>query len=126
LLAGFHLYELDKQLSRRKGVRYLRFMHDLLILTQTRWQLKRAVAEMNQWFEKAGLQQHPDKTFIGRIERGFDWLGYQFNESGLVRPAQKSTMKFTLNIRRLRLGAPTFGMSKPAGASCQQISCASG
>jgi hypothetical protein len=53
LLEGFHLFELDKQLSRRKGLRYLRFMDDLLILTRTRWQLKRAVAEMNQWFEQA-------------------------------------------------------------------------
>jgi hypothetical protein len=79
---------------RRKDVRYLRFMDDLLILTQTRWQLKRAVAEMNQWFERAGLEQHPErrffcsckngidaipgnKTFIGRIERGFDWLVFR-------------------------------------------------
>jgi len=23
------------------------------------------------------LEKHPDKTFIGRIERGFDFLGYR-------------------------------------------------
>lgn len=28
------------------------------------------------------LEKHPDKMFIGRIERGFDFLGYH---SGLAR-----------------------------------------
>ncbi|MGB2612322.1 MAG: hypothetical protein WBC80_25380, partial [Isosphaeraceae bacterium] len=27
--------------------------------------------------------QHPDKTFIGRISRGFDFLGYTFTPAGL-------------------------------------------
>ncbi len=26
---------------------------------------------------------HPDKTFIGPIERGFDFLGYHFGPEGL-------------------------------------------
>ena len=29
------------------------------------------------------VQQHPDKTFIGRIAKGFDFLGYQFDENGV-------------------------------------------
>ena len=24
------------------------------------------------------LEKHPDKTFIGRVEKGFDFLGYHF------------------------------------------------
>ena len=34
---------------------------------------------------------HPDKTFIGRIERGFDFLGYYFSRAGLT------VVKKTLN-----------------------------
>ena len=30
------------------------------------------------------LEKHPDKTFIGRIERGFDFLGYHFSRAGLT------------------------------------------
>ena len=59
-------------------------MDDLIILTRTPWQLKRAVATMNQWFADAGLEQHPDKTFIGRLNHGFDWLGYRFNKFGIL------------------------------------------
>ncbi len=29
------------------------------------------------------LEKHPDKTFIGRIEKGFDFLGYHFSPEGL-------------------------------------------
>jgi len=76
-------------------------MDDLLILTQTRWQLKRAVASMNRWFEQAGLQQHPDKTFIGRLEKGFDWLGYHFDAGGFIRVAAKIQVKFQMNLHRL-------------------------
>jgi hypothetical protein len=30
------------------------------------------------------LEKHPDKTFIGRIERGFDFLGYHFTADSLT------------------------------------------
>ena len=29
------------------------------------------------------MEKHPDKTFIGRISRGFDFLGYWFSPAGL-------------------------------------------
>ncbi len=29
------------------------------------------------------MAKHPDKTFIGRIEKGFDFLGYHFGPDGL-------------------------------------------
>ncbi len=29
------------------------------------------------------LLKHPDKTFIGRIEKGFDFLRYRFGPEGL-------------------------------------------
>jgi len=101
LLAGFHLYELDRQLARRKGVRYLRFMDDLLILTRSHSQLRRAVASMNRWFAQAGLVQHPDKTFIGRIERGFDWLGYHLASRGVVAVATSALANMLEQVCRL-------------------------
>jgi len=34
------------------------------------------------------MATHPDKTFIGRVERGFEFLGYQLTPQGLsVAPA---------------------------------------
>ena len=35
-------------------------------------------------YKNLRLQKHPDKTFIGRIEKGFDWLGYHLSPAGLT------------------------------------------
>ncbi len=38
---------------------------------------------VNQVLGSLKLEKHPDKTFIGRIERGFDFLGYHFRPNRL-------------------------------------------
>ena len=58
-------------------------MDDWVILSPTRWKLKKAIRAGNQCLEAMQVRQHPDKTFVGRVERGFDFLGYQFDEMGL-------------------------------------------
>ena len=40
-----------------------------------------------------GLAKHPEKTFIGRIEKGFDWLGYHISRAG-VRVATTALQHF--------------------------------
>ena len=47
-----------------------------------------------------GLLKHPDKTFIGRIERGFDFLGYHFGPDGLS-VAKKTVENFVARAIRL-------------------------
>ncbi len=39
--------------------------------------------QVNGMLGSLGLEKHPDKTFIGRIKRGFDFLGYHFGPDGL-------------------------------------------
>ena len=46
------------------------------------------------------LEKHPDKTFIGRIERGFDFLGYHFSPEGLT-VAEKTIEQFVERALRL-------------------------
>ena len=43
---------------------------------------------------------NPDKTFIGRIERGFDFLGYHFGPAGLA-VARETIRKFVERALRL-------------------------
>jgi hypothetical protein len=42
-----------------------------------RWKLRRAVKIVNQTLAALGLEKHPEKTFVGRVEKGFDFLGYR-------------------------------------------------
>lgn len=81
-------------------VYYVRYMDDILVLTKTRWHLRRAVRILNQTFAELKLAQHPDKTFIGRIEKGFDFLGYHFTREGLT-VGRKTLEKFAGRLARL-------------------------
>ena len=82
LLGAFFLAELDEVLERR-DLFYVRYMDDVLILSKRRWTLRRAIKRLNSTFKALRLIKHPDKTFIGRIEKGFDFLGYHFSRAGL-------------------------------------------
>ena len=46
------------------------------------------------------LEKHPDKTFIGRIERGFDFLGCHFSPSALT-VVKKTITNFIEKASRL-------------------------
>jgi hypothetical protein len=67
----------------KTGLFYVRFMDDWIVLSPNRWKLKKAVQIVNQTINELKVEKHPDKTFIGRIAKGFDFLGYRFKSLGL-------------------------------------------
>ena len=52
---------------------------------------------MNRIFDELGLSKAEDKTFIGKIERGFDFLGFYFTREGMS-VSKKSVRKFAENV----------------------------
>lgn len=80
-----------------KHVFYRRYMDDIIVLSSSRWKLRKAIKMVNQHFEKLKLKPHPDKTTIGRIKNGFDFLGYQFGKEKIT--VSKRTLQN--HIRRL-------------------------
>ncbi len=92
LLGAFYLMELDQEMAKL-DVKYFRYLDDVLILASTRWRLRKAIRVLNQTFNKLKLEQHPGKTLIGRVERGFDFLGYHFRPFVLY-PAAKTLEHF--------------------------------
>jgi RNA-directed DNA polymerase len=84
LIGAFHLHGLDVEMTRQhRGCFYIRYMDDILILAPSRWRLRRAIAAVKRHLDGLGLELHPDKTSIGPIARGFDFLGYHHDRSGL-------------------------------------------
>lgn len=75
-------------------------MDDILILAPTRWKLRRAVKTLNEILNTLKLEKHPDKTFVGRIEKGFDFLGYHISPQGLGL-ARKTVENFLARAVRL-------------------------
>ncbi len=52
---------------------------------------------MNRILEQLRLSKAEDKTFIGKVEKGFDFLGFYFTKEGLS-VSKKSVRKFAKNI----------------------------
>jgi RNA-directed DNA polymerase len=96
IISSFYLVELDKEMEG-KNVYYRRYMDDIIVLSPSRWKLRKAIKTVNQHFEKLKLKQHPDKTTIGRINNRFDFLGYQFGQAKIT--VSKRTLQN--HIRRL-------------------------
>jgi RNA-directed DNA polymerase len=99
LLGAFYLLDLDREMEKM-DVKYFRYMDDVLILAPTRWKLKRAIQVLSQTFNELKLEKHPEKTSIGKIERGFDFLGYHFSPKGLSL-AKKTAENFLARALRL-------------------------
>jgi hypothetical protein len=72
----------------------------LIVLAKTRWHLRKAVRTVNQHFHQLKVEQAPDKTFIGKISKGFDFLGYHFDGKQLT-VAAKTVEKHVLHYRQL-------------------------
>ncbi len=68
LMGGFYLRRLDER-SEKLPVFYIRYMDDILMMSEKRHQLRKGVRAARREFESLKLAIHPDKTFIGRKER---------------------------------------------------------
>jgi len=99
LMGAFFLHSLDRRMQALP-VFYVRFMGDVLLLARTRWKLRRAVALLNATLDERGLEKHPGKTTIGRIARGFDFLGYHFSP-GRLTLARQTLLNFGCRLTRL-------------------------
>ena len=65
LVGAFFLHDLDTALER-PGFFHVRFMDHILVLTPTRWKLRRAVRLVTEVLGALGLEKHPGKTFTGK------------------------------------------------------------
>jgi hypothetical protein len=94
-------------------------MDAIFVLAPTRWKLRKAVNVVNQVLASLQLDKHPDKTFIGRIVKGFDFLGYPFSPDRLT-VAQKTLANFVARVHQLYEQEPGEGGSARLGDYVQR------
>ena len=83
-------------------------MDDWVVMAITRWRLRRAIKAVNEVMATLRVVKHRDKTFIGRIARGFDFLGYWFSDRSLS-VAAKTVGRMVEKVGRLyEQGADDF------------------
>jgi len=79
--------------------------------------LRRVVRKVNRILTGLKLEKAEDKTFIGKIERGFDFLGYHFSPDGLSL-AEKTVHNFA---ERLSLRCYASGQKSGLSCGCKEI-----
>lgn len=82
ILAAIYLSNIDNHLNSMHGIKYYRYVDDVLIFCKFS-ESKKISEQVIRMFRKIGLKVHdpnkvPEKSSIGSIVNGFDYLGYQF------------------------------------------------
>jgi len=101
LMGALHLWLVDNYFATQEKIYYARYMDDFLILTPTRWSLRRQVKQLNRYLNQFGFEKHPEKTFIGRIAKGFDWMGAWLTDAGVTDIAPRAKANHQEKLRRL-------------------------
>jgi len=96
LMGALYLKQLDDRMEKT-GLFYARFMDDWIVIAPSRWKLRAAVRIVNKTLNILRIEKHPDKTFIGRVERGFNFLGY-FMKPGLLTVSSETVKRFAERI----------------------------
>ena len=77
---------------------FLRYLDDRAIFTRNSWMLRRVVRKWNGILSGLKPEKAEDQTFIGKIERGFDFPGNHFSPDG-SSPAEKTAHNFAERLR---------------------------
>ena len=100
LLGAIALKPLDDALEKL-SLFYCRYVDDWCFLASTKRQLRKAIKIMHRILNTLHFKTHPDKTFIGKTEKGFSFLGYQIHNIGLGI-AQQSIENYQVRRQRLQ------------------------
>ena len=110
---------------KKTGFVYARYMDDLIVLTKTKSQLRRVIKITYKSIESYNYKLHTnEKTFIGKISKGFDYCGLHLNYKK-VTLSESCVSKFKNNISGLyeqaqRKSQATFYKRKPDFSAVSQ------
>lgn len=97
LLSNIYLDPLDHEMAG--GFEMVRYADDFVVLCRSEAQAARALAVIEDWTAKAGLNLHPAKTrIVDARTQSFEFLGYRF-EGGRRWPRNKSLGKLKEAVR---------------------------
>jgi len=85
---ALYLSALDRAFSNRKGIFYLRYMDDLIILIENQRQYAKARKKLFSILKELRLKISPHKTRMGKLDKGFHFLGVDFE---MTRISQNET-----------------------------------
>lgn len=104
-LGAVYLSPLDyamEKLCLKKNIFYIRYQDDLVILAKNRWDLRRSLKVLYSVLSELMLNVHTkEKRFIGKIDKGFSFLGYFFKQQRKLRPSRECLQRLVSNSFQL-------------------------
>ena len=97
VLGAIALESLDNAMAQFKDVYYARYMDDWVVLCKTRNRLRQVIKATHKILNTLQLTCHPDKTMMGRTDKGFDFLGYH------IKPETLTVSHITLERAQAKL-----------------------
>jgi len=99
-MGGVYLKPLDDAMTET-GLFYARDMDDWVELGPTRGHLRRAIKLANQVLESLKVEKPTDKTFVGRVSHGFEFMGYRFDSEYGREGVDISAQSWHNNFKRM-------------------------
>jgi len=141
LFAAVYLTPLDILSQTVKAGFYRRYMDDWVMVFAKRQDLRKAVKMQYTVLQALGVEIAQDKTFIGKVKKGFDFLGFHCSPIGM-RLSQTALSRRDAKIARLYeqgaskrriglylarwLGWASFIPVNVPGTICDNTSCSAG
>ncbi len=96
-----------------------------LVPSKRRWPLRRTIHSLNEQMKECGFALYPDKTQIGRLEKGFDWMGLLFDEADVRRSPRSLQMLMDKTLRLYEQNSPVKNIMKKKSATAKAWKLAS-
>jgi len=93
LLSNIYLHELDRQWDPRDG-ELVRFADDFVVLCRTQSQAEAALVKVRARLAELQLTVNEDKTGVGHVRAGFDFLGFTYREAYSTRQGRPVRIKY--------------------------------
>ena len=97
-MGAIYLQSLDAY-AKAYGIGYVRYMDDFVFFAKSKHQLRKIVKKVYAILKSLGLKLAEDKTYIGKLSKGFVFLGYEIFSYG-IQVAKTSCQRMIVKLYR--------------------------
>ena len=122
LLSNIYLHELDQRMQKEAG-KLIRFADDLVVLCHSSEQAQQNLDKIRTLTTEMGLTVNEQKTRIGHIREGFDFLGFTYREAYSPRHKRLVRIKYprSKSLQAIRRGIKDAIKTVPLGAEFREV-----
>ena len=83
VMSNYYLADIDKWILKSISPHYVRFVDDMVIVTDNKEPALVMIAELRRRLGDIGVTLHPDKYYCQHVTKGLEFLGYHIGRNGV-------------------------------------------